>query len=128
MTKMKSNFISKFFISLFVVFLAHIALIYFDVLHVNFKMGLKLDLILFIVFSMGMQIIVPGIKNNPKNFVNRFLVLTTVQLLAVLSILVAVTYLKIPDYKIIVFHIISIFIILMLIQSFLLIKESNRNN
>lgn len=125
---MTSNFVLKFFISLFVVVLVHIALIYFDIFRVNFKMALKLDLILFIIFSMGMQIIVPGIKKDPKNFVNRFLVLTTVQLLAVLSVLVAVTYAKIPDYKTIVFHIISVFIILMLIQSFLLIKESNRNN
>lgn len=106
----------------------HLVLIYSNVLEANFTIAFKLDIVLLFIFVMGTLIIAPGLKKNPENFVGRFMILTTIQLLAVLSVLLAITYVKIPNVKIVSFHIISVFVLLMFFQSFLLINEANKSN
>ena len=105
----------------------HLALIGLEAFQVDWSTMLKLDVVISILFIAGAFIIAPGFVKDPDSFVNRFLVLTTLQMLAMLSLLAALVYVKVPDMRGIGFHSISIFIILLMIQSILLIRLVNKD-
>lgn len=77
--------------------------------------------ILFL-FIGGAFLIGPGLHKAPENFVGRFMILTTVQMLTILSIIAAVVYKNYSGLKSFGFQLISIFIALLFLQSFLLIR------
>ena len=119
--------LSKLFLKRFVplvaiVIILHIVFVFMDVLGGTFQSILPLDLLLFLMFGAGAMLIGPGLDKAPDNFVNRFLILTTVQLLAAMSILAALAYVNISDMRTVALQFISIFVILLAIQSFLLVK------
>ena len=123
---------SKKFTLLFVAIIAvlislHIILIEFNFFKVAIEEMVKLDVILAIVYLAGLGLIVPGLSKNPENFVGRFLILTTVQLLAAMSVLAALTYIKHPLMRDLSLHFISLFVILLGVQSILLVKSINRS-
>lgn len=123
---MKSKKYLQYFLSAaIVIFGSHLILSYLEVFKVNFLAILKLDLIVFIVFALGAFFIADGLRKNAESFVNRFLILTTFQMLAMMSVLLALVYVKFPDFKVIVFHTISVFVILLTIQSVFLIRGIN---
>lgn len=78
------------------------------------------------LFILGIFIIAPGLIKSEENFVARFLILTTVQMLAILSIILALVYLKYPNAKAIGFQLLFVFLFLMSVQSFLLVKIKNK--
>ena len=84
--------------------------------------GVCICILLFVVFGLGAILIGPGLDKDPENFVNRFLILTTVQLLAAMSILAALAYLKMSDMRVVALQFISVFVILLAVQSFFLVK------
>lgn len=88
-----------------------------------FRGLLILDCVLFFLFVVGTVIIAPGLEKEPKNFVGRFLILTTVQMLSVLAVFAAVIFVKFPNAKIIVLHSLAVFVLLMVLQSYLLLKN-----
>jgi len=108
-----------------VVFGSHIILAYLEVFKVSFSATLKLDTIVFIVFALGALFIADGLKKNAETFVNRFLILTTFQMLAMMAVLLAMVYVKFPDFQTVGFHTISVFTILLIIQSLFLIRGVN---
>lgn len=125
--------LSKFFLKRFVplvaiVVLIHIVLAFLEVFGGTFKSILVLDILLFVVFGAGAMLIGPGLDKEPENFVNRFLILTTVQLLAAMSILAALAYVKMPDMRTVALQFISVFVILLAIQSFFLVKGVKNSN
>lgn len=79
-----------------------------------------------LVFIGGTIIVAPGLVKSEENFVARFLILTTVQMLAILSIILALVYLKYPQAKAIGFQLLFVFLFLMCVQSFLLVKIKNK--
>ncbi|MBI1836344.1 MAG: hypothetical protein HYR91_03665 [Flavobacteriia bacterium] len=93
--------------------------------HISLRSITVLDSIILFLFILGTIIIAPGLKKEPKNFVGRFLVLTTVQMLSVLAVFAAVIYVKFPDAQTVVLHSLSVFILLMVAQSLLLLKFVN---
>lgn len=125
--------LSKLFLKRFVplvaiVVLIHIVLAFLEVFGGTFKSILVLDILLFVVFGAGAMLIGPGLDKEPENFVNRFLILTTVQLLAAMSILAALAYVKMPDMRTVALQFISVFVILLAIQSFFLVKGVKNSN
>lgn len=89
----------------------------------------KLILILIpFIFFVGGLIINSGFNKEPDIFVGRFFLLTTFQLLAILSILVAVAYKMNGHLKAFGFQFISIFILLMFLQSFFIVRINNKKN
>jgi len=123
---MKSKKYLQYFLSIaIIVFGSHIILSYLEVFKVNFLAILKLDLIVLIVFALGAFFIADGLKKNAESFVNRFLILTTFQMLAMMSVLLAMVYVKFPDFAVVGFHTISVFVILLTIQSILLVRGVN---
>lgn len=105
----------------------HLVLIGLEVFQVDWSTMVKLDIIIAILFIAGGFIIAPGFMKEPDSFVNRFLILTTIQMLAMLAILAALAYVKIPDMRGIGFHSISVFVLLLMIQSTLLIRLVNKD-
>jgi len=123
---MKSKKYLQYFMSgAIIIFGSHIILAYLEVFKVSFSATLKLDSIVFIVFALGALFIADGLKRNAETFVNRFLILTTFQMLAMMAVLLAMVYVKFPDFKTVGFHTISVFTILLIIQSFFLIRGIN---
>jgi hypothetical protein len=119
--------LSKLFFKRFVplvgiVITLHVVAVFLGVFGGTFQSIVTLDVILFIMFGAGAMLIGPGLDKDPENFVNRFLILTTVQLLAAMSILAALAYVKMPDMRTVALQFISIFVILLAVQSFLLVK------
>jgi len=115
-------FLKRFVPLVAVIIVVHLVLAFFDVFGGHFQPILVLDILLLVVFGLGAILIGPGLDKDPENFVNRFLILTTVQLLGAMSILAALAYLKMPDMRIIALQFISVFIILLGVQSFFLVK------
>ena len=110
----------------FAVVLIHLITVYFQLFSVSFLSIVKLDIIVLLLFIGGGKLIAGGFAKGPDVFVNKFLILTTFQLLAIMTILMAMIYVKLPDFRGVAFHTISIFIILLGVQSILLIETLNR--
>ncbi len=88
----------------------------------------KLVLILIpFIFLGGGIIVISGLNKAPDVMVNRFMLLTTFQLLAVLSILVAIAFKMHAHLRAFGFQFISIFILLMLMQSYFIVKAANED-
>lgn len=124
-------FLKRFVPLVAVIIVVHLVLAFFEVFGGRFQPILVLDILLLVVFGLGAMLIGPGLDKDPENFVNRFLILTTVQLLGAMSILAALAYMKMPDMRIIALQFISVFIILLGVQSFFLVKgvkNQNANN
>lgn len=107
--------------------IAHLLLIYVDVIPADFAPIFKLDIVVFSLFALGTIVIAPGLDKAPDSFVNRFLILTTFQMLAMMSILLALVYVKTPNFQQVGFHTISIFVLLLIVQSILLVRFVNQS-
>ncbi|MBP6090047.1 MAG: hypothetical protein KA521_02235 [Crocinitomicaceae bacterium] len=122
---------NKIYITLFLIIIAITLVSYYGLVSAEFILlpfkGLQFVLISeAALFVSGTFIIAPGLIKSEENFVARFLILTTVQMLAILSIILALVYLKYPTAKAIGFQLLFVFLFLMSIQSFLLVKIKNR--
>lgn len=125
---MKSKQFSFRFIGFLISVLSiHSCLIFFNVFAVNFAQFISLEIVLFVIYVLGIIVIAPGLDKNPENFVGRFLILTTVQLLAAMSVLAALAYVKNPQMRELSLHFISAFVIVLGVQSFLLVKWVNKS-
>lgn len=124
---MKSKqFSLKFIILLTAVLLIHSGLVFFRIFDVNFKQFISLEIVLFVIYVLGIVVIAPGLDKKPENFVGRFLILTTVQLIAAMAVLAVMAYVKLPNMRSLSLHFISAFIVLLGVQSYLLIKLVNK--
>jgi hypothetical protein len=104
----------------------HLILVKFRIIPGNFNHLLNIDIFLFILFVLGIIIVFPGIKKGGENFSIRFLIMTTLQLLLMLSLILVLSFTKIEQVKILGFSSISVFVILLLVQSVVLIKKMNK--
>lgn len=124
---MKSKqFSIRFFILLTLILVIHSSLVLLEVFSVNFSKFISLEVVLFVIYALGIVVIAPGLDKNPDNFVGRFLILTTIQLLAAMSVLAALAYVKVPEMRALSLHFISVFVVILGIQSFLLVKWVNK--
>lgn len=124
---MKSKHFSfRFIILLLLVLSAHSVLVFLEIFKVDFTKFISLEIVLFVIYALGIIVIAPGLDKNPENFVGRFLILTTIQLLAAMSVLAALAYVQVPEMRSLSLHFISVFVIVLGIQSFLLVKWVNK--
>jgi hypothetical protein len=105
-----------------IILISHIFLSFLEVLGLKTQSNLILDAFLFLIFALGAIIIGPGLDKEPGNFVNRFLILTTLQLLSAMSVLAVLVFMKTPDVRRAALQFIAVFVILLAIQSFFLVK------
>ncbi|MBL4862705.1 MAG: hypothetical protein JKY09_06790 [Crocinitomicaceae bacterium] len=119
------SFISKFLSIVVGVIGLHVGLVALHVFPVDFFTILKLDVVLLVLYAAGALIMAPGLMRHGESFVNRFLILTTVQMLAMMGVIAALAYVKLKGALEIGFHTVSVFLILLIIQSYFLVKNSN---
>ena len=105
------------------VFAVHFSLFSTGMFHLTLKSILSIDGFLFILYFLGTLIISPGLDKAPDNFVNRFLILTTVQLMAAMFSVMLFVVTKIHNVKAVSYHLLAVFLCLMTIQSVLLVKR-----
>lgn len=105
----------------------HICLVYLKIVPGDFMNLLKIDGFLAVLFIGGMLIAHPGIKKGGESFVQRFLLMTTAQLLMMLGVILILAFTKVPQVKILGFSAIILFVTLLMIQSLFLIKKINQN-
>jgi Mg/Co/Ni transporter MgtE len=111
--------------SLLVALGTYVALVQGHVLQLVEKHAIIISVTISVIFGGGIPIIAPSFRQDPEKFVGRFLVLTTVQLLLAMSILLAFIVSKQSDAKMMCFHFISLFVLILIIQSLGLIKFAN---
>lgn len=111
--------------SLLVVLGTYVALVQGHVLQLVEKHAIIISLTISVIFGGGIPLITPSFRQDPEKFVGRFLMLSTIQLLLAMTILLAFAVSKQINAKMMSFHFISLFLILLIIQSFVLIKVVN---
>lgn len=104
----------------------HLVILQFGFIPANFFYSLNVDLFLAFLFISGLLISYPGIKKGAENFTLRFLVMTTMQLLSMMGLILVLAFMKIPNVKIVGYSSISVFILLLIVQSAYLVKEMNK--
>ncbi len=93
---------------------------YSKVLQLPFNLFLIQFIVVPFIFILGTFIMWSGLGKEPEVFVGRFLILTTFQFLAVLSIMAAVWYKMNAHLKPFAFQFLGLFIALMIAQSVLI--------
>jgi len=111
--------------SLLVILGIYVALVQSKVFSFSEKHALVVSLTITVIFGGGIPLITPSFQQDPEKFVGRFLILTTVQLLLAMSILLAFIVSKQSEAKMMCFHFISLFVLLLIVQSIGLIKVAN---
>jgi hypothetical protein len=106
--------------------LFHLLLVNFSILPGNIASMIYVDLSIFFIFIVGILVTFPGIKKGGENFSIRFLLITTIQMLSMLSIILVLAFKKIEGVKVLGFSAIILFISLLAIQSFVLIRAMNK--
>ncbi|MEJ6776336.1 MAG: hypothetical protein QNK85_03310 [Crocinitomicaceae bacterium] len=119
---LNKRFLKRFVPLVAIILISHIFLSFLEVLGLKTQSNLILDAFLFLIFALGAIIIGPGLDKEPGNFVNRFLILTTLQLLSAMSVLAVLVFMKTPDVRRAALQFIAVFVILLAIQSFFLVK------
>lgn len=122
MTMKKSSFFVSLIAAISIVLSIFGLLHYLKVLQLPMNLFLVFFLLIPFLFLVGGVIVTVGNYRTPDAFAQRFLLLTTFQFIAVLSILMAVWYKAFEHLKSFGFQFISVFLVLMLIQSVLLIR------
>ncbi len=112
----------NFFVIIAVILIAHIILLFTGVFHIPLKAALLADGFLLILYVLGTLIIAPGLDKEADNFVNRFLILTTVQLMASMFAILALVVMHISHVKTVGYNLFAVFICLMISQSIFLIR------
>lgn len=89
---------ARYFSSRFLSFLLIILTLYYLIVKTGFftlslTNAIFIIIALSIIFNLGLLIIAPGLNKTAENFVMRFMILTTVQMLSVLSIIPVMVYL-----------------------------------
>lgn len=101
----------------------HLLLVYGKILPGELRSSLALDAFLALLFCLGLLIAVPGFRKGPENFALRFLVMTTVQMLLMLTLILVFAFAEIGDVQVQAFTAMALFILLLGVQSFFLIRE-----
>lgn len=113
-------------ISYFLILIAHLSLVFLKILPGDFNILLAVNGFLAFLFVGGILIAAPGIKKGGESFAQRFLILTTGQLLLMMTLILILTFSKVPNSKALGFNAISVFVILLFTQSIYLIKKINQ--
>ncbi|TNF47676.1 MAG: hypothetical protein EP305_07215 [Bacteroidetes bacterium] len=103
----------------------YISLSFLNILSMPFENALQIGGFTFLIFFLGVLIMAPGFSKGAQQFVMRFMVITTLQMLSVLSVIMVVAYRSIENAKWIGYHLLFLFCFFLFVQSFLLIKAGS---
>lgn len=107
----------------FVIFAIHFALFFTGVFHLTLKSMLSTDGFLFILFFLSTLIISPYLDKESDRIIKRVALLTIVQLVAVIFTVILFNITKIHNTIAVSYHLVTLFLCLLLLQTFLLMKR-----
>lgn len=122
------RYISRLIPIVLIIVLTHFILVKCNMFEIEHRVAILMEIVLGLLFVLGTVIIVPSFKKDPDQLIGRFMILTTVQLLSVLALFGAFVYVKIPSFKVSLFHCLILFVLLMAIQSAFLVGAVNSLN
>ncbi len=82
---------------------------------------------IFTLFAIGVLIIAGSLDRDAEQLAIKFLLLTTVQMLLVFGLVGFVVLTRMLDFRLVGFHLLSLFCTLLGIQSYLLITVKNKS-
>lgn len=107
--------------------LVHLGFVNYKILPGELKPMLLIDGFLLLLFILGMFLTLPVINVDPEAFSLRFLMMTTFQMLLMLSLIVYFVFSKIPNSKTLGFSSVLLFILLLVVQSVYLVRNIKKN-
>ena len=107
----------------FVIFAIHFALFFTGIFHLTLKSMLSTDGFLFILFFLSTLIISPYLDKESDRIIKRVVLLTIVQLVAVIFTVILFNITKIHNTIAVSYHLVTLFLCLLLLQTFLLMKR-----
>jgi len=122
---MKNKVFTPFLIIVVSVLIVHLVLVLTGILDVPLKGSLISEVFLAILFLGGMKGVIALTEKVDLPFVQGFLVLTTVQMLSMLGVLLAFVFTRTISFRALSLQLVSLFLILLTVQSVLLIKWVN---
>lgn len=121
--KMKNKlFKNRFLVTILLVIGCHISIVFTGIFHLPLFPILIIDGFLLLLFLASTFIISPGLDKAPDNFVNRFLLLTTLQLFTMMFSVLILSVIKIPHFKAIGYHLLTVFMCLLIMQAIFLVR------
>lgn len=124
----KNNYFLYLIIAIIIVLTSFGLLHYLKIIQLPVKLFLLVNILIPVLFLGGAMIITVGKYKNPDSFAQRFMLLTTFQLLTILSVIAAVWYISKIHLKAFGLQFVSVFVLLMFIQSFLLVRLGRTEN
>jgi hypothetical protein len=122
----RKYFLKQFFLSIASIVSFYFGMVSLQIIPINPFGAVLVSLTIAFIFLLGMLIIAPSLDKDAEQFAIKFLLLTTVQLLLSFLIIGTVVFMRLEEFRQIGFHMVSLFVLLLGIQSFLLIRISNR--
>ena len=122
----RKYFLKQFFLSIASIVSFYFGMVSLQIIPINPFGAVLVSLTIAFIFLLGMLIIAPSLDKDAEQFAIKFLLLTTVQLLLSFLVIGTVVFMRLEEFRRIGFHMVSLFVLLLGIQSFLLIRISNR--
>lgn len=119
----KSRYLIFLIVGLLVLSGIHHSILYFQNYPISVQSALKIELVSAILMAVGSLVILPEIRKKSEGFVARFMIMTTIQMLGILSMAVWIAMSGADNYRSIVIHQMLFFIAAMAVQSLLLIAS-----
>lgn len=120
----KNNYFFSLIVAIGVVLCAFGLLHYLKFILLPMQLFVLINVAIPILFLAGTAIVTIGKHKGPESFVQRFFLLTTFQILAVLAVIAGVWYVAVSNKDLMAFGLqfVSVFTVLMAVQSVLLIR------
>lgn len=118
----KSNYFLYLFSAVSIVLLVYGLMHAFHLIQLPMKLFILVNTVIPLLFVGGAAILTVGKKKNPESFAQRFMLMTTFQLLTILSIIAAIWYKANIHLKSFGLQFVSVFVILMIFHSLLLVR------
>jgi hypothetical protein len=119
-------FSKQFFLVIASIVSMYLGMVSLQIIPINPFGAVLVSLTIAFIFLLGMLIIAPSLDKDAEQFAIKFLLLTTVQLLLSFLVIGIVVFMRLEEFRRIGFHTVSLFVLLLGMQSFLLIRISNR--
>ncbi len=123
---MNTQFFKYFPFVMVIVLLTHFLLVLTEKIHGEVLQAIIVDASLTGIFGVGIFIILPGLKKDSEYFAMRFIGLTTLQMLSMMTLIAVLIFGNLSEPRYWALTAITLFAFLLSVQSFLFIKEVNK--
>jgi hypothetical protein len=123
---MKTKFFKFFPFIMAIVLVSHFILVLTEKIQGEILQAIIVDGSLSLIFGVGIFIILPGLKKDSEYFAMRFIGLTTLQMLSMMTLIAVLIFGNLSEPRYWALTAISLFALLLSVQSFLFVKEVNK--